>query len=500
MKNIRQKRPHDVIRLVVPWFRKEKMNFILLFLVSASCLWAVISTKLLLMPSSYLSETSGNMQEKPKSILVSKGKQTASFTTKEDGLMVLAFFYEKIIPNLQTMTVSQARLSYENEGDVLYNGINISMFDAIRASRHAVNPLLDSTNKGIWSYMEWDNVLHYQIIKNLTNLTAIQTPLKLEDGGLGWYNNLDFDVRKKQGALARQHGVDGFIFYTNIDQKLSASTRSIVDARVQDGEPAGAFAVMAVDVKDTGGTVNLIAFGEWLRNITSHSDYIRVNGKPVVYLYKPQLFLADGDTTLRRESIKRGLSIVEEAAKSPIYWIGTYSNLCLRGVTEEEKKVLDKVLDAWSDFAPHRGSCMNIKPPEVPPWIRILYETFLSGWYPAPRGLTWFDSKHKAGWRENSYRAPLECNPKNSPARFYEIMKEGLIRTLCRKESNMDGRLENGHIWRPVSIFAWNEWGEQAVLEPSTLNGFSYLQNLHQARQDAMEMNCTLYLQQNTAF
>jgi hypothetical protein len=64
----------------------------------------------------------------------------------------------------------------------------------------------------------------------------------------------------------------------------------------------------------------------------------------------------------------------------------------------------------------------------------------------------------------------------------------------------MDGRLDNGHIWRPVSIFAWNEWGEQAVLEPSTLNGFSYLQNLHQARQDAMEMNCTLYLQQNTAF
>jgi len=54
-------------------------------------------------------------------------------------------------------------------------------------------------------------------------------------------------------------------------------------------------------------------------------------------------------------------------------------------------------------------------------------------------------------------------------------MKEGLIRNRCRKEGNKVGLLEGGHVWKPVSIFAWNEWGEQGVLEPSTLNGFSYL-------------------------
>ncbi len=414
--------------------------------------------------------------------------------------MILAFFYEKILLNRELVNITDAAM-YKNEGNVLYNGHNMSMFDAIRARRHTVNHMLDSSN-GFWSPMEWDNLLHYEIIQNLTALPDIQTPLNESEGGLGWYDNIDFDVRQRQGSLAKQYGVDGFIFYTTVNQKSPSMTRTVVDARVRDGEPAGPFAVMVVDdcrydckEPELLGTDNLIAFGEWLRNITFHSDYIRVNGRPVVYIYKLGILLADGDTVARPESIRRAFSLVEKTARTPLHWIGTNTFHCLRGIPHAEKEALYKELDAWIDFAPHRGHCMTAEPLNVSPQIDTFYETFLSGWYPAPRGLTWFRSKHSAGWSGKSYRAQSKCEPKNSPVRFYEIMKEGLIRNRCRKdrEGNKGGLLADGHVWKPVSIFAWNEWGEQGVLEPSTLNGFSYLESLHQARQDAIEVNCSLH-------
>ncbi len=280
-------------------------------------------------------------------------------------------------------------------------------------------------------------------------------------------------------------------------------TRAVVDARVQDGEPSGPFAVMVVDdcryecnEAELLGTDNLIAFGKWLRNITSHSDYIRVNRRPVIYIYKLASFLADGDKIARPETIRRAFSIVEKTSGTPIYWVGTDTYHCLRGISNAAKEALYKELDAWIDFAPHRGNCMTAERPSVSPQIDTFYETFLSGWYPAPRGLTWFASKHNVGWSGASYRGQPACDPNNSPAQFYNIMKEGLIRTRCREEGNQAGLLEDGQFWKPLTIFAWNEWGEQAVLEPSAMNGFSYLQSLHQARHDAAFVKCSSWQRQ----
>ncbi len=421
-----------------------------------------------------------------------------------DGLMVLAFFYEKILFGREMVNISMDGYDqYKNEGNILLDGNNMSMFDAVRALRHNVNPNFD-VRDGMWSNMEWDNLLHYNILQNMTpsTLPAIQTPLEFSKGGLGWYDNLDFNVRQRQGSLAKQHGVDGFIFYTTAKQNSPAMTRAVVDARVRDGEPSGSFAVMVVDDcryactrEEILGTKNLIAFGKWLANITSHSDYIRVNGKPVIYIYKLGSFLADGDTVATPESIRRAFSLVEKTSGIALHWIGTDTFHCLRGISNQAKESLYGELDAWIDFAPHRGKCMTAEPVSVPPQINVFYETFLAGWYPAPRGLTWFASKHSAGWSGKSYRAQSPCHPRNSPARFYEVMKQGFVQTRCRNESSNTVLLKDGQVWKPLTIFAWNEWGEQAVLEPSALNGFSYLQSLHQARLDAAFENCSLWQQ-----
>lgn len=420
----------------------------------------------------------------------------------KDGLMVLAFFYEKILFGRETVNLTAAGFSqYADEGSVLHEGKNMTMFEAVRALRHNLNPNFDIGEDGIWSNMEWDNLLHYNILKNMSpQLPAIQTPLKFSEGGLGWYDNLDIDVRQRQGNLASKYGVDGFIFYTTAKQKSVAMTREVVDARVRDGEPSGRFAIMVVDdcrykctESEILGTESLIAFGKWLANITAHSDYIRVNGLPVVYIYKLGSFLTSGDNVANPESIRRAFSIVEKASGAPVYWVGTNTFHCLRGIPKADKEALYKELDAWIDFAPHRGNCMSDEPPSVPPQIDKFHETFLSGWYPAPRGLTWFASKHSAGWSGTAYRDQPTCEQKNDPARFYAILKKGFARARCHEEDSHTDLLDNGQFWKPLSIFAWNEWGEQAVLEPSTLNGFSYLESLHQARGDAALINCSAW-------
>ena len=76
----------------------------------------------------------------------------------KDGLMVLAFFYEKILFGRETVNLTAAGFSqYADEGSVLHEGKNMTMFEAVRALRHNVNPNFDVGEDGIWSNMEWDN-------------------------------------------------------------------------------------------------------------------------------------------------------------------------------------------------------------------------------------------------------------------------------------------------------------------------------------------------------
>jgi len=74
-------------------------------------------------------------------------------TPQKDGLMVLAFFFEKIVSGCQIVNNIIDTNLHKNEGNVLYNRQNISMFDAICTYYHIVNPILNAKN-GVWSNIE----------------------------------------------------------------------------------------------------------------------------------------------------------------------------------------------------------------------------------------------------------------------------------------------------------------------------------------------------------
>jgi hypothetical protein len=53
---------------------------------------------------------------------------------------------------------------------------------------------------------EWSDV------KN-SELDSVRKPLSVIEGGLGYYNLMKLDIRKRQADLARRAGVSGFVFH-----------------------------------------------------------------------------------------------------------------------------------------------------------------------------------------------------------------------------------------------------------------------------------------------
>ena len=68
-------------------------------------------------------------------------------------------------------------------------------------------------NDRFWgtNYTDWDFLKPFQ--PRDPGEPPVHKPLSAEQGGLGYYNLLDYDVRKRQAELARAYGIHGFCFY-----------------------------------------------------------------------------------------------------------------------------------------------------------------------------------------------------------------------------------------------------------------------------------------------
>jgi len=323
-------------------------------------------------------------------------------------------------------------------------------------------------------FTEWTNVS-----KAKPNYPGHDQPRLPAD--LGHYDLTNSKSIHKQIELAMQYGLHGFCFYYywfNGRRILEAPLELYLEDRSLDFPFCLCWANENWSRRWDGRDQDLLLKQEYsteddkaiihdLMRFMRDERYIRVEGKPLVIVYRWDLLPSIADTVqVWREECRRagiGEIFVASVDSFDLAW--------------KLKNAADFGLDASIGFPPHNmGSPVTKKPSAVSPGFKGTvddYETVGTRYATELplRPFTHFPGV-LPGWDNTPRRqdAPFILdNP--SPGAFRAWLEHALE---VSRDFNVPER-------RMVFINAWNEWGEGAYLEPDQRYGHAYLRALRDA-------------------
>ena len=310
----------------------------------------------------------------------------------------------------------------------------------------------DPLNKNIndWDYFQNSNLTHN------ANSVHIHRPR----------NNIYYDPRcleqrRTQAALAKKYLLDGFIYYFYFpDNKWALS--AVHKQLLLDGEPSVDFAFFWVN-EVFAGLNSVYQDAELLANVllpfVSHPRYITIDGRPTLYVYAGTQIPPEYMQTLQDTLMKNGV---------PKLYIIT----SIMWYLDQTVKV--DFADAYAEFPPNIGEGLSQS---------YGYTT----WAHAP--------DYHLGMSLNFDNTPRMS--KGDPNHLPKRLSKG--RPLPRKQptpeefeqrciSRVRAWYENTKKEKVVTFFAWNEWSEQAALEPSDLYGYGYLEAFRACRLNVTDL------------
>jgi lipopolysaccharide biosynthesis protein len=321
-------------------------------------------------------------------------------------------------------------------------------------------------------FTEWTNVR--RAVPNFLGHDQPRIP-----GELGYYNLLDAHTRQKQATLAKQYGINGFCYYYYwfngrrlLEQPLDLVLRS--------GEPDLPFCAFWANenwskrwdggnhellVEQSHSDADDIAFMESLLPYFEDKRYIRIEGRPLLMIYRIDLF------PNARRTIKRWREVCRAHGMAEPYIV--------KADTRASDAPHVYSADASLEFPPHRlsaGSTMTRKLQE----LNKEYKGTIIDYRSAAAYLaTAVEPAHThfktvmPSW-DNTARRQLDGTMlvNSSPDFFCAWLRESIARA---QEMLPPGR-------RIVFINAWNEWAEGAYLEPDQTNGRAMLEAAWSAR------------------
>ena len=289
---------------------------------------------------------------------------------------------------------------------------------------------------------------------------------------LGYYNLLDSTTQRKQIELAKLHGVGGFCFYTYwfagklllekpIENYLKDQSLDFPFCLCWANENwsrrwDGLDSEILIDQKHS--PEDDLAFIQHISQYMKDDRYIRIDGKPLLLVYRPSLLPSAKKTSKRwREwCLKNGVG--------EIYLAYTQSF-----ETVDPSKY---GFDAAIEFPPNNSSPTNITDTVKPnhshfssniyDW-RIFVERSRNYQKPAYQLFrSVCPSWDNTARRKNAGTVFLHSTPEG-----YQEWLTNAVDETCTRIDNTDERL--------VFVNAWNEWAEGAHLEPDQQYGYAYL-------------------------
>lgn len=311
------------------------------------------------------------------------------------------------------------------------------------------------------------------------------------DDYLGYYDLRENTVMHKQIELAKLYGIEGFCFYaywfngkrlleTPIDNYLNDKTLNLPFcvcwanenwSRRWDGLDHKILIEQRYSNEDDLAFINHMA--KYLRD----SRYIRVDGKPLLIIYRPNLF-PDMKCTVKRWRDwcrKNGLGEIY------IAYVQSF----------EKRNPIEYGIDAAIEFPPNRGNPPNVTTEAVdlsPKFSGLIYDwriflkrsqEYESTTYPLFRGAC-------PSWDNTARRKDRGTIFVNSDPKLFENWLVNAIEDSVIRFPKQENRL--------IFINAWNEWGEGAHLEPDQRYGYAWLQAIRNAHNSVMQSRSTILL------
>jgi hypothetical protein len=196
---------------------------------------------------------------------------------------------------------------------------------------------------------------------------------------------------------------------------------------------------------------NLLPY--WMENYFRHASYLKVDNKPVLFIYRPEFLVDDlGGVAEVARAFDRMRAVCREAGFDGLYLLGEY-----RGLDPTRLELL-KSLGLDSTFAycwPVEGS----PPPEkaVQSQMELIRKTQALNILPQVVTV----SQAWSGWRDEGsiWKIP--------PPEFEGLLRQAREFTATLPKDQLGSRM--------LLLDNWNEWGEGHYIAPYREYGFGYL-------------------------
>ena len=318
--------------------------------------------------------------------------------------------------------------------------------------------------------------------------------------GFGWYNlTLDKDVRRRQALLAKEYGIHGFVIYhywfsrperwgrgaswkdgESYGADMDESVMKLLDEA--DGEPnipfyfvwaneafvwkwtqwrkgrVGALPAGSTQVEQSYPQSGWRPHFDYLLRFFKHRNYYKIDGKPVLATFMPEPPPPQKMFVLFRQWAK-------EAGFPDLYLLQWFHG------KQQHKQSMD-----WSanSFAPWADAVQDFG------WSSHFGDRRMVGWRHTDSArwfhgiITDFDNTPRMGQRAsiNGGMMPERGGPASFANGLDAIMKSTLAHAKIAKLNES-----------LLMVVAFNEWTEQAVLEPTDAYGTAYLDALRSVLQ-----------------
>ena len=297
---------------------------------------------------------------------------------------------------------------------------------------------------------------------------------------LGFYDLRVPEVREAQAELARQHGIHGFCYYYYWFEDGKRLLERPLEEMLASGKPDFPFCLCWANenwtrrwdgqerqilMRQDHSPENDMAFLHSVLPYMRDPRYIRVDGRPLLMIYRSTLFPNIAATVSRwREELKR-------LGEPDIYLVAAET------FDVSGDAFTTAGFDALCEFPPHQAGSETLVDSR-----RIQFnEPFSGRLHDYTRIVDRFLSRPAVRYRrirtvmlewDNTARRKASSHVMvNYSLTSYHRWLRGVIDETSRLE-NPDERL--------VFINAWNEWTEGSYLEPDTRHGMGYLEAIRE--------------------